>query len=590
MADARPTPAPPAVTHSMLADLRAAWRLKGPSIGPRRLAYVGGLILLAGATDGAALALLIPLLSSLGAPTPVATGIAAQLLALLPTTLGGLLLLFIAIAVARAAIGRLRENSVARLRFDFAVDLKTRMYAAIANASWSYLRRKRSADFQAILDVEIERIEHGVYLLLEIPARLVIFAAHVVVAFAIAPGFSALAVAVGLCLAWGLRRRLIESRRLGDIVSDAGRRVSRETTEFLQALKLTKAYGAEAQHVGVFADAVRQAEGAVLDSSRLLANTRLILEIATALVLAGLLWIAAGWMGLALANLLVLILVFQRLMPMFQDIQNLAQEFAHCSSAFRIAAATIAECDAAADRAPTARARPLPLDAELRFDRVTFGYDAATGNVLRGVDLTLPAGSLTVLSGASGAGKSTLLDLAGGLIAPTAGRILVDGTELSADLAATWRRSVGYMAQEAFLFHDSIRANLAWANPAAKDEQVHEALRLAGLAGLLQSLPAGLDTVVGDRGANLSGGERQRLALARTLLRAPQLILLDEPASALDAANEDRILDTIASLRGRTTILLVTHRPTAIIGADRYLVLADGGVADGGVAGSTPAR
>lgn len=559
----------------MLADLKAAWQLCGPSIGPRRLAHVAALILLAGVSDGAGLMLLVPLLNSLGAPMPVVTGAAGWFLALLPATLAGLLLLFLAVAVVRAVVARLQENAVARLRFDYAVDLKIRTYAAIANASWSYLRRRRTADFHAIFATEVDRIEHGVQLLLEVPARLVIFLAHIIIAFAIAPAFSALAIALGLCLAWGLRRRLVESRRLGDIVSEAGTRVSREITEFLQALKLTKAYGAEAQHVRAFADAVQQAEGAGLASRRLLANTELILEIATAVVLAALLWLAVDWLGLPLANLLVLIFVFQRLMPMFQDIQNLVQEFVHCSSAFQIVAATIADCDAAADRTGQTPPGRVPFDTELRLEGVGFGYDTA-GDVLRGIDLALPAGSLTVLSGVSGAGKSTLLDLLGGLVVPTAGRILIDGVELTAALAPGWRRSVGYMAQEAFLFHDSIRANLAWADPTASDERMLDVLRLAGLAELLRALPRGLDTVVGDRGTNLSGGERQRLALARTLLRGPRLILLDEPASALDSQNEDRILETIASLQGRTTIVVVTHRPAAITGADRYLALVDG--------------
>ena len=333
-----------ATMKEMLADLKAAWHLRGPSIGARRLVYIAGLIVMAGVTDGIGLALLIPLLNSLGAPTPGTTGLAARIFALLPASLAGLLLVFLGVAVLRAIIGRLRENAVARLRFDFSVDLQIRIYAAIANASWSHLRRRRSADFHALFASEVGRIEHGTYLLLEAPARLVIFLAHIAIAFAIAPAFSALAIAVGLCLAWGLRRRLLESRRLGDIASDAATRASREITEFLQALKLTKAYGAEARHVRAFADAVQQAEGAGLANSRLMANTRLILEVATAVALAGLLWLAVDWIGLPLANLLVLIFVFQRLMPMFQDIQHLAQDFAHCSAAFQVVTRTIADC------------------------------------------------------------------------------------------------------------------------------------------------------------------------------------------------------------------------------------------------------
>lgn len=220
----------------MLADLKAAWHLRGPSIGPRRLVYVAALILLSGLSDGIGLVLLVPLLNSLGAPMSALTGAAGWLFALLPATLAGLLLLFLGVAVVRAIVARLHENAVARLRFDYAVDLKTRTYAAIANASWSYLRRKRTADFHALFAAEIDRVEHGVQLLLEVPARLVIFLAHIAIGIAIAPAFSALAIALGLCLAWGLRRRLVESRRLGDIVSEAGTRVNREITEFLQAL------------------------------------------------------------------------------------------------------------------------------------------------------------------------------------------------------------------------------------------------------------------------------------------------------------------------------------------------------------------
>ena len=564
---------------AMLADLKAAWHLRGPSIGAGRLGHASLLMLLAGLSDGVGLVLLIPLLNSLGATAPAPTGLAGWFFALLPGTLGGLLLVFLGVVVARAIVTGLRENAVARLRFDFAVALKTRAYAAIANASWSYLRRKRTSDFHALFDAEIDRADHGVNLLLEAPARVAILLAHLVVAVAIAPAFSALAIALGLCLAWALRRRIVESRRLGDVVSEASTRVSREITEFLQALKLTKAYGAETRHIGAFADAVTEAQGASLASSRLRARTRLILEIATAATLALFLWLAVVWVGLPLANLLVLIFVFQRLMPMFQDIQTLAQEFVHSSSAFQIVANTIAECDSAADRTGPVPSGRLSLEKELRFESVSFGYDGTAGDVLRNIDLVLPAGSLTVLSGASGAGKSTILDLAGGLIVPTAGRILVDGIPLTAEVAPGWRRSVGYMAQEAFLFHDSIRANLAWAEPSASNQQMLEAIRLAGLDGLLRDLPRGLDTVVGDRGANLSGGERQRLALARTLLRQPRLILLDEPASAVDAENEERILETIAGLHGRATILLVTHRPAAVAGADRVLTLVDGRLA-----------
>ncbi|WP_295144360.1 ABC transporter ATP-binding protein [uncultured Reyranella sp.] len=559
----------------MLNDLRAAWRLRSGQAGPGRLAFLSLLIVLAGATDGLGLALLVPLLNSLGATE---AGPQGGLLALLPKTLPGLLLVFLGIVLVRALVSRTRLLATARLSFDFAVALRVRAYAAIARASWPYLLRRRTADFHALFSTEIDRVEHATHLLLEVPARLSILAAHFVVAFAIAPGFTALAIAFGTALIWLMRHRLTESRRLGEMASDANMRVSREITEFLQALKLTKAYGAEARHVQAFADAARSAEGADLAANRLQADTGFLLDCLVALALAGFLWAAASWAGLPLADLLVLILVFQRLLPMLQSVQELGQQFVHASPAYRWVASEIEACESAADAPEAATPEPVPFEREIRMEDVHFGYDGQP-EILRGVDLSLPAGSLTVLSGISGAGKSTILDLLGGLLTPQSGRILIDGRELTPQIAPAWRQSVGTMAQEAFLFHASIRANLAWARPDASDEAMREAMRLAGLGDFVAALPLGLDTVVGDRGANLSGGERQRLALARLLLRAPRLILLDEPASALDAANEERILETIAGLKGRATIMLVTHRPAAIAAADRHAVLVEGRLA-----------
>jgi ATP-binding cassette subfamily C protein len=554
----------------MLDDLRAAWRLRSGQAGGQRLAFLTLLVVLAGATDGVGLALLVPMLNALGA------GDTGGWLALLPRSLPVLLVLFAMVVMLRALIARARQIAGAELAFDFAVALRVRAYAAIARASWSYLRSRRTADFHALFSTEIERVEHATHLLLEVPARLSILGAHFVVAFAIAPGFTALALAFGAALGWLMRHRLTESRRLGEFASTANLRVSREITEFLQALKLTKAYGAETQHVAAFEAAARGAQGADLAAARLQANTRFLLDCVVAIALAGFLWLAASWAALPLADLLVLILVFQRLLPMLQSVQELAQQFVHAAPAYRTVADAIEACEAAADSPPEPPAPAVAFEREIRMEGVRFGYGGDHPDVLCGVDLSLPAGSLTVMSGVSGAGKSTILDLLGGLLTPQSGRILIDGRELTPDIAPAWRRSVGTMAQEAFLFHASIRTNLAWSRPEASDEAMIEALRLAGLSSFVAALPQGLDTIVGDRGASLSGGERQRLALARLLLRAPRLILLDEPASALDAGNEERILETIAGLKGRTTILLVTHRPDAVAAADRRVTLVEG--------------
>jgi ATP-binding cassette subfamily C protein len=175
-----------------------------------------------------------------------------------------------------------------------------------------------------------------------------------------------------------------------------------------------------------------------------------------------------------------------------------------------------------------------------------------------------------------------LADWLGGLLTPDQGTVRVDGIPLSVDVLRAWRAQVGYVPQEAFLFHDTIGANLAWAAPQADVAAMAEALDLAAAGEFVARLPEGLDTVVGERGAQFSGGERQRLALARALLRKPAVLVLDEATSALDPEGEGRIVDAITSLRGSVTTVIITHRLSLAARADVIHVLEAGRVVETG--------
>ena len=202
-------------------------------------------------------------------------------------------------------------------------------------------------------------------------------------------------------------------------------------------------------------------------------------------------------------------------------------------------------------------------------------YPGRDTPALDAIDLTLPVGSLTVLTGPSGAGKSTLADVLGGLLASDSGALSLDGNALAPGERIAWRSQVAYVQQEPVLFHASLRDNLRWAAPEASEAQMADALRAAS-ADFALALPGGLDTAVGDAGRQLSGGERQRIVLARALLRSPALLILDEPASALDPANEAAIAAAVARLRGRMTIVIIGHRGPLTETADRTVRLEGG--------------
>jgi ATP-binding cassette subfamily C protein len=216
----------------------------------------------------------------------------------------------------------------------------------------------------------------------------------------------------------------------------------------------------------------------------------------------------------------------------------------------------------------------------VEFDRVCFRYhgSAETPYTIDEASFVIPAFKMTAFMGHSGAGKSTLADLLTGLLKLDRGAILIDGKPLTDANLHAWRSSIGYVPQEPFLLHKSIRENLLWVAPEAADGALWEALHLAAAEEFVRRLPEGLDTVIGDRGARLSGGERQRIVLARALLRKPSLLILDEATSALDEENENRIQEALGRLQGKLTLVVIAHRQSAIRQADKVIVLEKGKV------------
>ncbi|MFC6661333.1 ABC transporter ATP-binding protein [Deinococcus multiflagellatus] len=230
---------------------------------------------------------------------------------------------------------------------------------------------------------------------------------------------------------------------------------------------------------------------------------------------------------------------------------------------------------------PGARPLPEPARGEVRFEGVTFGYDPARP-VLRNVTLTIPAGQRVALLGESGAGKSTLLGLLTRTHDPQQGRVSLDGADLRDLTLNSLHTHTAVMAQDTFLFHDTVAANVRYARPDATDAEVHAALQAAHALGFVQALPDGLNTVVGERGVRLSGGQRQRLSIARTLLARPTVLLLDEPTSAVDAQSEAQVVAALGALMQGRTALIVTHRLSLARTADRVVVVREGSIVEDG--------
>jgi ATP-binding cassette, subfamily B, bacterial len=229
-------------------------------------------------------------------------------------------------------------------------------------------------------------------------------------------------------------------------------------------------------------------------------------------------------------------------------------------------------------------AEPAVLEAcrgGLVLENVHYGFGRGTAG-LDGIDMEIPAGQIVAIVGASGSGKSTLADLLSRQLDPDEGRVLLDDTDLRLLKLEDIRRHVAVVEQDPFIFHASVADNVRYARPDATSEAVDDAIAAAGLANLIQSMPDGADTIVGERGRQLSAGERQRLAIARAFLAEPSVVVLDEATGALDPSSEAAVLDGYDRvMRGRTTVI-ITHRLDLARQAERVIVVRDGRIAEDG--------
>ena len=534
------------------------------------------LTLASAVTEGAGLVLLVPMLAALGGGAGHVPEFIARLG--LPVQLEPLLVLFVALILLRGAVAIGRDLASLTFETRLVDGLRRRAWHALLRSDWRQLSAMRQSDVQSLLVSNIDRIGHGVNQLLALCVNGATLVALGVAALAISPTVVAVAALGGVAVVAahrGMRRR---AHALGQQISHAYETVHAALTDTLGALRIVKSYNREdraEQDLFTAFSALRRAERRYARDNGM---ARMALQSGGALVLAVLVWLAIARWHLGTAAILPLVALFARALPLLGTVQESWQNWSHSRPALDATVAFLATFEGSreADTMSGQAAQPVPAPLhELALRAVTVRHADRAAPALDAVTLALPVGSTTILSGPSGAGKSTVADVLGGLMAPDAGDLLLDGVALDPARRRGWRDRVAYVQQDPVLFHASIRNNLLWAAPGANEAHLQAALRDAS-AEFVFALPDGLDTMVGDRGARLSGGERQRIALARGLLRDPALLILDEVTSALDADNEAAVTRAIAGLHGRLTILIIGHRGALASLAD-HAVRLDGG-------------
>jgi len=539
-------------------------------------------------TEGMGLLLLMPMLQLVGVQQqntlPNVTSWFAWFLGLMGVqpTLASVLLLYVVITGARTALQRWQSLLSASVREDYSVSQRERIYRAIAGAEWKFLVSKRPSDFTHVLAGEISQLGNAAFLLIDLLVTAMVSLVYVALAIHLSPVMAGLVVLSAAVLGGMVRGSIRTARRVGTRAGTVRKRFIAAIAEQVGSLKTARMYGAEDRHLRHFQSLSNDLRGLTLQANAGETDLQQILEFGSVVLTALIVFVSLDVLEEPAAPMLVLLFIFARLMPRLMNMYRRVQVLAGTFPVMHDVLAFEREClDAAAPPVPPGPA--MTLSQAVRLEDVSFTYlERATAPAVRGVTLEIPAGYTTAIVGPSGAGKSTIVDLLIGLLPPTTGRILVDGQPLTPGRMAAWREQIGYVSQDTFLFHDTIRANLLWGRPGASDDDVQQALRLAAADEFIASLPEGLETLVGERGVMVSGGERQRLSLARALLRRPKVLVLDEATSSLDSETERRIRQAIEGLHREMTIVVVTHRLSFASSADCIHVLDGGALSESG--------
>jgi ATP-binding cassette subfamily C protein len=530
-------------------------------------------------TEAVSVFLILPLLQSLGlrtegGPAPQQTlgdemGIGSDLVSVLA-------LLLIAI-LAHEVTKLLKARIHVRLHARFVADLREEMFRAVARARWVALARMKLATLHKTITEDVQRSFHALRASEDALLSIMVLAGYTLMAAWVSPLFTGLVLVGGAVYLLAARRPLLYMERLGNEVSAMYGKLYETIAVYLTFIRTFKAYEKVDDAIDRFDGSNNSIVNVHVKEIDTTAGLEAAYKIVGAFGLCFSVYIALGVMQIPPASFFFLVVVLFRMALRIPSVVSTCLVVASHGPSFKHVLSSIEECRAEAEperiesRSSSADHSPIAIE----FEDVSFAYVAATP-VLEEFSISIPASKTCAVMGHSGAGKSTFMDILVGLLEPDSGRIRIDGEIAGPQELISLRSATSYVGQEMFLFHGTVRENLLWGAEGASSGEIDDALEAAQAAAFVTGLARGMETVVGDRGVMLSSGQRQRLALARALLRRPRLLILDEPTSSLDIQSENQIVRSLESIKGSTTILIVSHRLNAIRCADVVYLLEGG--------------
>ena len=562
------------------------WRLFTKDYGRMRMALLIFVVTIAVALlEGFNIGLLVPLLENLDSSgqesghwvsRAVANVFEALGLSLSLKSILGALAVFI---LAMAGLKYLRMLLVAKTREGFVVWMRSKTMSNLLHTDVSYFHKQKLGTLNDTLTTQANFAGDSLYHITEIVASLGVISAYLIAALVIAPTLTAVAFGMLVIISLAMQRNVSKAKPMGVRLVEQNNELQTAAVESLSGIRVIRSFLLERLRGAHFTSKAAGVGEASYHLQRNQSQVIVLQEIALFGLIGGIVYMGVYVLSLDIPLIVALLFILYRLTPRVTTLNGRRQAFLATMASLRSVKKTM---DETATPNVVSGERPFAkLHKGIELREVSFSYDGG-GRVLEDASLAIEKGKMTAIVGASGAGKSTLVDLILRYYDPEKGSLTVDGVDLRELDLASWRRSIGVVSQDVFLFNDTIANNIALGSCGATTENITQAAQRAYAHDFIQELPQGYDNKVGDRGLNLSGGQRQRIALARAILKEPEILILDEATSSLDSESEQLIQDYISGIRGSCTIVAVAHRMSTIQDADRILVLQDGRIVEEG--------
>ncbi|MFQ5643933.1 MAG: ABC transporter ATP-binding protein [Thiogranum sp.] len=491
----------------------------------------------------------------------------------LEPTIGVLLSIIVVAVTVKSLLLLLAKKQVGYTAAQVATDLRLAMLRAVLRVKWEYFLHQPVGKLTNALATESQRSSDSFVNGATVITLLIQAIIYGSVAVAVSWKATLLSLAAGAVIISISHFLVRMARKAGGKQTKLQIALLTRLTDTLQSVKPLKAMARE--HL---ADTVLVLKTSKLNralqkqvfSTALLSSAQE--EMFTIIIAIGM-FVALVKFNMPFATVLVLVALLGKMLSQMGKVQKQYQKMVLGESAFWSLKETIREAEQAREVLGTGT---LPtLDRSVKLDAVSFTYDEHP--VLNNINIEIPAGCLTTLIGPSGSGKTTVVDLVIGLLRPQSGTVSIDGVPLDELSLKAWRHMIGYVPQETLLLHDTVLHNVTLDDPGLSEQDAVQALQDAGAWEFISGMAQGIHSTVGERGTRLSGGQRQRIMIARALVHKPKLLILDEATSALDPENEAAIGRTMQALRGRLTVLAISHQTALVDAADRVYRLQDGG-------------